>query len=201
LILIATGSTHKLGELRELLELPRSELVGLDSVGLSADAPEEGETLAENALAKAHWYAERSGLPTLADDSGLEVDALDGGPGIRTHRFAGPDATDLENNDHLLDRLRDVPPPGRSARYRCVLAFVEPNEPGEAVIREGVFEGRIAMRPRGQGGFGYDPIFEPATEPIGGRTVGEMSRAEKNGVSHRALAARAIAAALAERGY
>jgi XTP/dITP diphosphohydrolase len=127
------------------------------------------------------------------------VDALGGAPGVRTRRFAGPAANDEENNAHLLERLRDVPEGRRGARYRCLLAFVEPT--GAALVREGTFEGRIALAPRGSGGFGYDPIFEPASEPPGGRTVGQMTSEEKNRVSHRALAARAMTVALAERGY
>ena len=200
-LLIATGSRHKLDELRALLELPGTELVGLADVGLADDAPEEGTTFAANAVFKARWYADRSGLPTLADDSGLEVDFLHGAPGVRTRRFAGEAATDEQNNAHLLALLEGVAPSARGARYRCVLALAEPG-PGErdVVTTTGIFEGRIALAPRGSNGFGYDPIFEPASEPIGGRTVGELSSDEKNRRSHRAQAARAMRETLIERG-
>ena len=201
-LLIATGSRHKLDELRHLLDLPGCALLSLADVGLADDAPEEGATFADNASYKATWYARRSGLPTLADDSGLEVDALDGRPGVRTRRFAGEDATDAQNNAHLLALLDGVPPEQRGARYRCVLALAEPGEGEPSVVTtSGEFVGRIALQPRGSGGFGYDPIFETADEPVGGRTVGQLSSAEKNAISHRAKAARAMRALLAERGY
>ncbi len=214
-LLVATRSVHKLGELRALLALERSSLVSLDDVGIPDEASEEGVTFEENAVAKARFYAERSRLPTLADDSGLEVDALGGRPGVRTRRYAGPNATDDDNNDKLLRELDGVPPDARTARYRCALAFVEPlsserSEPVTEVTDEeeaapivclGTFEGRIALSPRGDGGFGYDPIFEPLTESPGGRTVGEMSAAEKNAVSHRAAAARDMSGYLRKRGY
>jgi len=140
-------------------------------------------------------------LPTLADDSGLEVDALDGRPGVYTRRYAGPDATDTENNARLLEELEGVPAERRTARYRCVLAFLDPEGPEAPVLRDGTFEGRIARHPRGEGGFGYDPIFEPAGEPPEGRTVGQMSAREKHALSHRGQAARAMAAYLREEGW
>jgi XTP/dITP diphosphohydrolase len=202
-ILVATGSPHKLAELRSLLSLPTARLASLAELGLVPDAPEEGATLRDNAVSKARWYARRSGLPTLADDSGLEVEALDGGPGVHTRRFAGPDADDETNNRKLLSELEGLPHDRRRARYRCVLAFLEPGAGGdeELIVCEGRFDGRIATAPSGSGGFGYDPIFEPADEPPGGRTVGTFSADEKNGVSHRAQAARAMAEVLRARGY
>jgi XTP/dITP diphosphohydrolase len=199
-LLVATRSAHKLGELRMLLDLPNATLVSLDEVGIADESPEDGETFAENAAFKARFYAARSGLPTLADDSGIEVDALDGGPGVRTRRFAGERATDAENNARMLAQLADLPAERRRARYRCALALVEPGT-ARVTLRSGTFKGRIALAPRGTGGFGYDPIFEPLTEPPGGRTVGLYSDAEKNGVSHRARAARAMRRVLLERGY
>lgn len=202
-ILVATGSPHKLAELRSLLSLPRARLASLADLGLVPDAPEEGATLRDNAVSKARWYARRSGLPTLADDSGLEVEALGGGPGVHTRRFAGADADDETNNRKLLSELEGLPADQRRARYRCILSFVEPGAGAddELVVREGRFEGRIAAAPSGSGGFGYDPIFEPAAEPPGGRTVGTFSAEEKNRVSHRAQAARAMAEVLRARGY
>ena len=204
-LLVATGSKHKLAELRALLALPNTDLLSLSDLGLTDDAQEVGETFAENATAKALWYASRAGLPTLADDSGLEVDALDGQPGVRTRRFAGDDPSDEENNDHLLDLLGGLLPEDRTARYRCVLAYAEPTADGGALLRDttvGSFEGRItADEPRGQNGFGYDPIVEPADEPIGGRTVAQLSAAEKNARSHRGQAALLMRERLLERGY
>jgi XTP/dITP diphosphohydrolase len=183
--------------------MPTARLVSLAELGLVPDAPEEGATLRDNAESKARWYARQSGLPTLADDSGLEVEALDGGPGVHTRRFAGPDADDETNNRKLLSDLEGLSPDLRRARYRCVLAFLEPGAGGdeELIVREGRFDGRIATAPSGTGGFGYDPIFEPAAEPPGGRTVGTFSAEEKNRVSHRAQAARAMAEVLRARGY
>jgi XTP/dITP diphosphohydrolase len=203
-LLIATGSKHKLGELRTLLDLPSTEMRSLADVGLSDDAPEVGETFEQNAEAKALYYAQRSRLPTLADDSGLEVDALAGQPGVRTRRFAGENPSDDENNAHLLEVLGDLPADRRTARYRAFLAYAEPTDAGGARVVEtavGVFEGRIAFAPRGSGGFGYDPIFEPAEEPSGGRTVGEISADEKNTRSHRGMAARSMRDKLIARGF
>lgn len=198
-LLVATGSKHKLEELRQLLDLPNTELLSLRDAGVANEADETGLTFEQNARIKAQYYWWESGLPTLADDSGIEVDALDGRPGVHTRRYAGPDATDEDNNAKLLGELDDLPPDKRTARYQCVLVLVEDGEIAEQT--EGTFEGRIANAPRGDGGFGYDPIFEPLTEAVGGRTVGEMSAAEKNRVSHRALAARAMRELLIARGY
>jgi XTP/dITP diphosphohydrolase len=203
-ILVATRSHHKLGELRQLLHLPGIELVDLDDVGIAGEPVEDGETFTENALLKARWGAERSGLPTLADDSGIEVDGLGGGPGVRTKRYAGEAATDADNNAKLLAELASLgalAPEARGARYVCILAMVDPGRPEAPLIAEGDFVGRIAATPRGTGGFGYDPIFEPDFEPPGGRTVGQMRQAEKNAVSHRAKAAAAMADALRRLGY
>jgi XTP/dITP diphosphohydrolase len=174
--------------------------VAPDDVGIVDEPEEDARTFRGNALLKARHYAARSGMPTLADDSGLEVDALDGGPGVRTKRFAGPNATDADNNALLLRRLDGLPPERRGARYRCVLAFLD-GPAAEPLVRSGSFAGRIAARPKGTGGFGYDPIFEPLGEPPGGRTVGLLSAEEKGRLSHRGKAARAMARALRERGW
>lgn len=199
-MLVATRSTHKLRELRQLLELPDTELVSLADLGVRGEAVEDGPTFAANALIKARWGLAATGLPTVADDSGIEVEAIGWAPGVRTRRYAGENASDADNNVKLLAELDGLPPDRRRARYVCVLAFLETSD-GEAQLTRGVFEGRIASAPRGRSGFGYDPIFEPASEPTGGRTVGQMSTAEKNAVSHRALAARAMATELRARGY
>ena len=199
-LLVATSSTHKLAELRDLLALRRTSLVALDALGITESPAEDGATFEANALLKASFYAERSGLPTLADDSGLEVDALDGGPGVRTRRYAGAEASDEQNNAKLLAALAGLPIERRGARYVCALCFL-PGPGGVPLLRRGTFAGRIADRPRGSNGFGYDPIFEPAFEPPGGRTVGQLRPTEKAAVSHRALAARAMAEALQALGY
>jgi XTP/dITP diphosphohydrolase len=199
-LLLATHSRHKLAELRDLLDLPGVTLLAPSDVGIRDEPDEDAPTFRGNALLKARHYARASGLPTLADDSGLVVDALDGGPGVRTKRFAGPDATDADNNALLLQCLDGLPPERRGARYRCVIAFVDGPD-AEPLVRSGSFPGRIALAPRGTGGFGYDPIFEPRAEPPGGRTVGLLSYAEKGRVSHRGRAARAMARALRERGW
>jgi len=199
-LLIATGSRHKFGELRDLLELHDTDLVSLTDLGLSDDAVENGATFADNATIKARYYAAKSGLPTLADDSGILVDVLGGRPGVKTRRYAGVNASDEQNNRKLLTELADFYGPNeRSARYRCVLVVVEDGQVVEQT--EGVFDGRIAFEPRGKNGFGYDPVFEPDFEPSGGRTVGQMPQDEKNRVSHRARAARAMRERLIARGY
>ena len=206
-LLVATRSRHKLLELRALLALrPGTELVSPDDADIDGEPDETGETFETNARIKARYYARLSGLPTIADDSGLEVDALAGGPGVRTRRYAGPDATDESNNGKLLDTLRGLPPERRGGRYVCVLALVLPHEAGErggfvTVTRRGTCRGRIAEGPRGAGGFGYDPIFEPWPEPPGGRTLGEWTAEEKNAISHRSRAARRMAPELHDRGF
>ncbi|HET7678341.1 MAG TPA: non-canonical purine NTP pyrophosphatase [Candidatus Limnocylindrales bacterium] len=206
-LLIATRSAHKLGELRTLLDLPAIELLSLDDVQVEGEPAEDADSFAGNALIKARFYAARSDLPTLADDSGLEVDALGGGPGVRTRRYAGERASDEQNNAKLLRELDGIPAGQRTARYRCALVVIDPTladgpgSRGEPIVREGVFEGRIALAARGSAGFGYDPVFEPLTEPPGGRTVGQLSAEEKNRVSHRALAAQALARELRRLGW
>ncbi len=204
-LLVATRSRHKLGELRALLSLgPDVELVSPDDVGIAGEPDETGLTFETNARIKARYYAERSGLPTLADDSGIEVDALDGRPGVLTRRYAGPDATDTDNNTKLLSELAGLVPERRGARYVCVLALALPGDVGprgglRILTRRGTCRGRIAARPSGEGGFGYDPIFEPASEPPGGQTLGQWSAAAKNAISHRSRAARRMAPVLRDQ--
>jgi len=198
-LLVATGSSHKLKELSAMLDLPHTRVLSLPDVGLEDTAEETGETFEENAIIKALHYFRLSGIPTLADDSGIEVDAMGGRPGVRTRRYAGPDATDEENNVKLLGELSGLEPLQRTARYQCVLVLAEDGAVVETAY--GTFEGRVALESRGDGGFGYDPIFEPDFEPIGGRTVGELTLEEKNEVSHRAQAARQMREKLIARGY
>ncbi|HEX5148651.1 MAG TPA: non-canonical purine NTP pyrophosphatase [Candidatus Limnocylindrales bacterium] len=205
-LLVATRSTHKLRELRELLDLRRTDLVSLDDLGIPDDPIEDGATFEANAAIKARFGVRRSGLPTLADDSGIEVEALDGGPGVRTRRYAGDGASDADNNAKLLDVLRGLPPRRRGARYVCVLALAVPEAMGSRgglplIVTRGTCRGRIATEARGSGGFGYDPIFEPASEPPGGRTFGLWSPAEKHAISHRARAARRMAPRLVALGF
>ena len=176
-LLVATRSVHKLRELRELLDLPEGVLVSLDDLGIDGEPEETGETFETNAAIKARFGVAASGLPTLADDSGIEVDALGGHPGVRTRRYAGEHATDEDNNRKLLAALDGMAPERRGARYVCVLALGMPGEVGPRgglalTFSRGSLRGRIATAPKGTGGFGYDPIFEPSSEPTGGRPSG-----------------------------
>jgi XTP/dITP diphosphohydrolase len=206
-LLVATRSQHKLRELRELLALADDvELLGPDDLGIEGEPDETGLTFETNARIKARYYAAASGLPTLADDSGLEVDALNGGPGVFTRRYAGPDATDADNNAKLLRELGSLPPAERGARYVCALALALPGAAGprggqRLIVKRGTCKGRIADGLRGDGGFGYDPLFEPAQEPPGGRTLGQWSAAEKHAISHRSRAAARMAPVLRALGY
>jgi XTP/dITP diphosphohydrolase len=199
-LLVATRSVHKLRELRELLQLDHTTLVSLDDLGIEGDPVEDGETFETNAAIKARFGVRASGLPTIADDSGIEVDALDGAPGVRTRRYAGEDATDAANNAKLLAALAGLPADRRGARYVCVLALALPEDAGprggvRLVTARGTCRGRIATEPRGTEGFGYDPIFIPAGET---QTVAELGDAWKALHSHRAQAARALLAATAD---
>lgn len=201
-LLLASRARHKVAELQQLLDLPGVTLVTPDEVGIEGEPVEDADTFEGNAEIKARYYSERSsGMPVLADDSGLEVDALDGRPGVYTKRYAGEDPTDVENNTKLLGELDGLPPEHRGARYQCVLAFIDPTVGGDPVFTAGSFEGRIATGPRGHGGFGYDPIFEPASEAPGARTVGLMTADEKHALSHRGKAARVMAEYLRGEGW
>jgi XTP/dITP diphosphohydrolase len=185
---VATRNQHKLLELREILAL---ELVPLpDEVELP---PEQGETFADNALAKARAAYAATGFAAIADDSGIEARALGGRPGVHSARYAGPQASDQENLDLLLRELAGAA--DRSVAYVCALAYVD--ESGGERLFEGRSEGQLAMEPRGSGGFGYDPAFVPDDTGSGdGRTMAELSSAEKHAISHRGRAARALASSL-----
>lgn len=190
-LLIATHNRGKLRELRELTELMGDipyELVSLGDLGIHHDVEETGSTFEENAILKAETYCELAGVMTLADDSGLEVDALGGEPGVRSARYAGPDATDAERVEFLLGKLAGTDPATWSARFRCVIAISEPN--GPTTLYPGCCEGRVVSEPRGENGFGYDPVF---LFPDIGLTMAELSNERKNSVSHRAEAARKAA--------
>ncbi len=181
-LLLASANPGKVREYRDLLRDLPLEVVTPAEIGLEEEVEESGDTYEENARRKALALARRSGLITLADDSGLEVDALGGAPGPRSHRYhAGSDA---ERYRLLLRQLEGLPPERRTARFRCVIAVATPE--GEVYTVEGICPGRIADEPRGTGGFGYDPIF---FLPELGRTMAELSPEEKNRLSHRARAA------------
>lgn len=185
-LVVASKNPDKLQEMEAILRRlgVAGELVGdLDW----PDVEESGSTLEENALLKARAVAEATGLPAVADDTGLEVAALDGRPGVLTARYAGPDATYQDNVVRLLAELDGVG--DRTATFRTVVALVRPD--GAEVVAEGRVTGRITEQARGQGGFGYDPVFE-----VGGRTLAEMSDDEKNGLSHRSRALEALAVEL-----
>ena len=185
----ATRNPHKLAELSRLL--PGVELLPPPA---GVDPAEDGETYADNALIKARAVHAATGLPALADDSGVEVDALGGAPGPRSARFAGENAGDAANLSLLLGKLEGVAAERRTARYRCVAALVDGQH---TVLGEGVLEGTIAERPRGSGGFGYDPAFVPEGES---RTVAEMSAEEKEAISHRGRAVADLFRSLGARG-
>jgi XTP/dITP diphosphohydrolase len=190
-LVIASRNDHKITEiLRICADWPVRWLTHRD---LSWDDVEEtGSTYLENALLKSRLVAEATGEPSLADDSGIEVDALGGAPGPRSARYAGPSATDQENLRALLGALAGVPSGGRTARYRAVAGVTYPD--GRKDWEEGVCEGTIRTRPQGTGGFGYDPVFEPAGWD---RTMAELSPEEKDRISHRGRALRALARRLA----
>lgn len=184
-LLVATNNSGKLREYASLLDGLGFELITLAGAGITVEIEETGTSMEQNAVLKATGFAELSGLVTLADDSGLEVDALGGEPGPLSRRYAGENASDLERNDFLLVKLRDIPWEKRGARFRCVIAIAAPD--GNVETCEGVCQGMIAFEPKGEGGFGYDPIFYlPELE----RWMAELSLDEKNRISHRAKAAR-----------
>jgi XTP/dITP diphosphohydrolase len=192
-VVLATSNPGKQREFQALLAPLGYQVLLQSGLGV-APAEETGETFEANALLKARHAARCTGLPALADDSGLEVDALGGRPGVRSARYAGEGAGDAANNALLLAELAGVPPARRTARYRCVLAFVHSvDDPGPLCV-EGTWEGRIGEGPRGEGGFGYDPLFIPAGCDC---TSAELPPAEKNRLSHRGQALRALVARLA----
>jgi len=194
-VVLASGNAGKLREFSELLAPSGFELVRQSEFGITPP-PETGTTFLENALIKARNAAQLSGLPAIADDSGIEVDVLGGAPGVSSARFAGEDASDEANLAKLLAALEGLPPEKRTARYRCVIVFVDSALDARPLVGEGAWEGRIIAARRGTGGFGYDPSFVPVGET---RTVAEMPAAEKNLQSHRGQAMRAFLAQLGRR--
>lgn len=181
ILVLATRNQGKTREIRNFLEGHPVEIRNLNDFGPIPEVVEDGATFEENAYKKAHFTAKILGLPALADDSGLEVDALNGEPGVYSARYAGPHATDDENNAKLLAKLSDIR--NRTARFRCSLSLAVPS--GPALTYESTCEGLIAEAPRGTNGFGYDPLFY---YPDSGKTFGEMTLEEKSAVSHRGKA-------------
>lgn len=195
-LVLASGNAGKLREFRQLLAPLAVEVVAQNELGIAA-ADEPFSTFVENALAKARHAAAASGLPALADDSGLSCVALGGLPGVRSARFAGAEAGDADNNAELLRRLRGLPDPcDRRAHYTCVLVALRGPDDAEPVIAEGHWNGRIVDDARGDGGFGYDPHF---LIPSLGLTAAQLAAEHKNRISHRALAMAELARKLAER--
>ena len=187
-IVMASGNVGKLREISRILSDLDVTVVPQSEFGVS-DADETGTTFAENALIKARHAAAETGLPAIADDSGLVVDALEGRPGVYSARYAGPDATDEANNEKLLAELADVADEDRGAAFHCTACFVMPGD-SEPLFGTGDWRGSILRKPRGAGGFGYDPLFlDPASKMSGA----ELEPAEKNARSHRGQALRALA--------
>jgi len=184
-LLVATTNQGKLSEIAAFLTPLRVDLLSLNDLSNPPAVVEDGKTYEANALKKAHTLAGFSGLATLADDSGLEVDALDGAPGVHSARYSGPDADDARNNAKLLAELAGVPEARRTARFVCVLALIVPGLSSAERLFRAECKGCIAFAPRGTRGFGYDPLF---FYPPLGQTFGELERESKSRVSHRARA-------------
>ena len=187
-VVLATGNAGKIREIRDLFADLDVEIVAQSELGI--ESPEEtGVTFVENALLKARHAADSAGLPAMADDSGIAVDALDGRPGVYSARYAGEGATDDDNLNLLLEELKDVPNEQRGGGFHCAAVLAWPGNERSPVIAEAVWRGTILHERRGAGGFGYDPVF---LDPESGKTGAELSRDEKNGVSHRGKAFRKL---------
>ncbi|PIE20697.1 MAG: non-canonical purine NTP pyrophosphatase, RdgB/HAM1 family [Neptuniibacter caesariensis] len=183
-IVLASSNKGKLKEFSQVLGDMAVEVLPQSAFNVS-DAEESGLSFVENAILKARHAAQATGLPALADDSGLEVDALQGAPGIYSARFSGDGATDAKNNALLLEKLANIPAPQRTARFRCVLAFMRHANDPTPLICQGTWEGRIVEQPSGQAGFGYDPLFW--IDALG-KTSADLAAKEKNRLSHRGQA-------------
>jgi XTP/dITP diphosphohydrolase len=182
-VVMASGNAGKIRELSRLLDGIGVEVVAQSELGVG-DADETGTTFAQNSLLKARHAADATGLPAIADDSGLAVDALDGAPGIYSSRYSGPGATDDKNIDKLLAALREIETAERTAVFHCVATFVMPDD-SAALVAGGKWHGSILTARQGEGGFGYDPVF---LDPESGKSAAELTAAEKNARSHRGLA-------------
>ncbi|WP_434148858.1 XTP/dITP diphosphatase [Methylocaldum gracile subsp. desertum] len=189
-ILLASNNPGKVREIQAILANDDIEIVPQSAFGVP-DIEEVGLTFVENAILKARHASQLSGLPAIADDSGLEVDALGGAPGVFSARYAGPGANDAENNAKLLRELENIPDAERTARFRCVMVFLRHAQDPSPLIGQGVWEGIILREPRGKGGFGYDPLF---FVPEKNCTSAELSPDEKNRLSHRGKALRELVA-------
>lgn len=187
-VVLATNNAHKVAEIATALDFPGWEFRTLRELGIESDPAEDADTFEGNARIKALAALENTGLPALADDSGLEVDALDGRPGVYSSRYAGEDATDEENNDKLLGELADVPDDKRTARFVSTIVFVDTD--GTEVVARGTCEGVIGHERRGENGFGYDPLF--ISDDLGGLTTAEAAPEQKDAISHRGNALRAF---------
>jgi XTP/dITP diphosphohydrolase len=196
-VVLATGNPGKLREMCAILAGHDLEVVAQSALGIRPPA-EDGDSYAANALIKARHASRVAGLPAIADDSGLEVEALGGRPGIHTARFAGPDADQEANNDKLLTELSGLPPADRGARYRCAMVFVREAADPSPIVAQAAWEGRIGFERRGRGGFGYDPLFIVAGTQV---TAAEMPEDEKNRVSHRGQALAALAERMSQAGW
>lgn len=183
-VVLATGNAGKVRELADLLENFGLDIVAQTALGVDS-AEETGSTFIENAILKARHASQITGLPAIADDSGLAVDALGGAPGIYSARYAGEEATDQQNLEKLLHSMEDVPDNLRKARFHCVLVYLRHAEDPTPLVCHGSWEGEITRAPAGQGGFGYDPIFYVASE---GKTAAELTKEEKRAISHRGQA-------------
>jgi XTP/dITP diphosphohydrolase len=193
-VVLATGNAGKLREMREILATWDVKVCSLAEF-TTGSAEETGTTFVDNAVLKARFAAAASGLPAIADDSGLEVDALGGAPGVHSARYAGLGCTDRDNNDKLLRELRDVPDLARTARYRCAMVYLRGPDDAAPLVAQAAWEGRIGRLPRGNGGFGYDPLFL-VVDDDGGRTAADLTPDDKNRRSHRGQALRALVAML-----
>lgn len=187
-IVLGTANPGKVNEIIKLWSDLPVRFITKEQMDPWPDIVESGDTYLENALIKARALVEFSSRPVLADDSGIEIDALDGAPGVKSARFAGPGATDAQNNLRMAHLLQDVPVGSRTARYRCVAVLAKPD--GTYLDTEGVCEGSIALVPEGEGGFGYDPWFVPAGQD---KTFGQLSAEFKDSISHRGEALRRLA--------
>ena len=192
-LVIASKNKGKIKEIQAAFQNIGVKVISLAEFQEIPDAVEDGKTFEENALIKAHFYSKLTGKACLADDSGLEVDALNGAPGVYSARYAGEAATDADNNSKLITELQKVNGIGSTARFRCVLAFVDMN--GQNILCNGSCEGSILEKERGNGGFGYDPLFY--IEELK-KTMAEITVEEKNQISHRGAALRVMAEKLAE---
>jgi XTP/dITP diphosphohydrolase len=187
-IVLASGNAGKVREINELFSSSGIEVIPQSEYDVP-DVPETGTTFVENAIIKARHAAELTGLPAIADDSGIEVDILDHRPGVYSARYAGEHASDYDNNSKMLAELKGLPDPERTARYHCVLVFMRSATDPAPIITQGSWEGSILQEPRGEGGFGYDPIFFVPTHNCSG---GELPLEVKNTISHRAHALEAM---------